>query len=259
MNIPPDGISQQPEPFPNVERTPLHDFPDVIIHATETAVKTHPRYKEAKAGDSEAAFELVQATINDEQVEKLRILLNGRKPLLASAHAYESEGVNAIPEAFADELAQRLDLVVDSGIVQTNVVAHTGANGFGRLARQPVFEGAVTPGQDYVLVDDFVGMGGTLANLRGYIEAQGGKVVGDVTLTGKPYSAKLSLDKAQLQELREKHGKELETWWQENFGHAFDCLTQSEARYLTRSPDVDTIRDRIAAAKQTGDGRGIPD
>jgi hypothetical protein len=235
--------------FPKVIRTPLHDFPDVIIHATETSVKKHPRYKEAKSGDSEAAFELVQATINDEQVENLRILLSGRKPLLASAHAYEAEGVNAIPEVFADELAQRLDLVVDSGIVQTNVVAHTGANGFGRLARQPFFEGSVAAGQDYVLVDDFVGMGGTLANLRGYIEAQGGKVIGAVTLTGKPYSAKLSLEQTQLQELREKHGTNLESWWQENFGHAFDCLTQSEARYLARTSDVDTIRDRIAEAK----------
>gem|GEM_PF-4489309 len=77
---------------------------------------------------------------------------------------------------------------------------------YGRLARQPDFEGAVTQGRDYVLVDDFVGMGGTLANLRGFIEAQGGKVVAAVTLTGKPYSAKLALDAEQLQKLREKHG-----------------------------------------------------
>ena len=60
---------------------------------------------------------------------------------------------------------------------------------------------------------------------------------------------KLSLDQTQLQELREKHGTNIETWWQENFGHAFDCLTQSEARYLARTSDVDTIRDRIAEAK----------
>lgn len=256
MSIPPEGI--QTESFPKVARTPLHEFPDVIIHAGETAVKKHPRYKEAKAGDSEAAFDLVQATINDEQVETLKSLLNGRTPLLVSAHAYESEGVNAIPEAFADELAQRLGLLVDGGIVQTNVVAHTGSDGYGRLARQPAFEGAVVSGQDYVLVDDFVGMGGTLANFRGYIEAQGGRVVAAVTLTGKPYSAKLTLDQSQLQELRGKHGKALETWWQENFGHTFDCLTQSEARYLARSQDVDTIRNRIAAAKQTGDGGSVP-
>ena len=213
-------------------------------------LKSIPAYKEAKAGDSDSAIELVQTTINDGQVENLRILLNGGVPLLASVHAYEAEGVNAIPEAFADELAQRLGLVVDSAIVQTNLVTHTGSDGFGRLARQPFFEGKITHGREYVLVDDFVGMGGTLANLRGYIEAQGGKVVGAVTLTGKPYSARLALDATQLQELREKHGTELETWWQEIFGHTFDCLTQSEARYLTRSQNVNTIRDRIAAAKQ---------
>lgn len=175
-------------PYLQVTRTPLIDFPDVIIHATVTAVKKHQSYKEAKSGDN--------------------------------------------------------------GIVQTNVVAHTGSDGFGRLARQPFFEGPVANGQEYILVDDFVGMGGTLANLRGYIEEQGGRVIAAVTLTGKPYSAKLALDKEQLQELRNRHGKELETWWQENFGHSFDCLTQSEARYLTRTKDVDTIRNRIAEAKQ---------
>lgn len=237
-------------PYLQVTRTPLIGFPDVIIHATETAVKKHQSYKEAKSGDNEAALELVQDTISPEQIDRLKQLLNGRTPLLASAHAYEAEGVNAIPEVFADELAQLLGLAVDNGIVQTNVVAHTGSDGFGRLARQPFFEGPVANGQEYILVDDFVGMGGTLANLRGYIEEQGGRVIAAVTLTGKPYSAKLALDKEQLQELRNKHGKELETWWQENFGHSFDCLTQSEARYLTRTKDVDTIRNRIAEAKQ---------
>jgi hypothetical protein len=108
MNMPPETVSQQPETFLNITRTPLRDFPDVLIHATETAVKKHSRHKEAKAGDSEAAIELVQTTINSEQVEALRLLLNGRTPLLASAHAYEADGVNAIPEAFADELARGL-------------------------------------------------------------------------------------------------------------------------------------------------------
>ena len=107
-------------------------------------------------------------------------------------------------------------------------------------------------------MDDFVGMGGTLANLRGYIEEQGGRVIAAVTLTGKPYSAKLALDKEQLQELRNKHGKELETWWQENFGHSFDCLTQSEARYLACTENADTIRNRIAEAEQTGNRPAFP-
>jgi adenine/guanine phosphoribosyltransferase-like PRPP-binding protein len=42
-------------------------------------------------------------------------------------------------------------------------VSHTGADGFSRLARQAQFAGSVQAGRRYVMVDDFVGMGGTLA------------------------------------------------------------------------------------------------
>jgi hypothetical protein len=163
-----------------------------------------------------------------------------------------THSVNAIPEAFADELARRLNWPVDRGVVQVNIVSHTGADGFSRLARQAKFEGAIRPGAEYVMVDDFVGMGGTLANLRGHIETNGGKVAAAVALTGKPHSAKLRLEPHTLDELRHRHGPELEHWWQGRFAHAFDALTESEARYLARSPDADAIRNRIAAAEQAG-------
>jgi hypothetical protein len=158
-------------------QTPWGEFPDVLIHASESAVKQHPVYLSAKTGDVGAADLLVSATLDFAQVEKLSALLHGRSPVLVSAHAYERSGVNAILEAFADELAKRLNWQVDGGVVQVNIVSHTGADGFSRLARQPEFEGPILPGVEYVLVDDFVGMGETLANLRGHIEAHGGKAV----------------------------------------------------------------------------------
>ena len=102
------------------------------------------------------------------------------------------------------------------------------------------------------MVDDFIGQGGTLANMRGWIVTRGGAVAAAAGLTGKPCSAKLQPSKEQLDELGGKHGPELENWWREVFGHAFDCLTQSEARYLARSPDADAIRSRLAAAVREG-------
>ena len=185
-------------------------------------------------------------------VDALRSLIESRRPTLVSAHALEREGVNAIPEALADELARLLDLPVDSSVVQTNVVSHTGADGFSRLARQAAFTGEIVAGTDYVMVDDFVGQGGTLANLKGIIEATGGSVIAATALTGKPHSAALAPTAEQIVLLRAKHGKELEIWWNERFGHGFDCLTQSEARYLERTQDADTVRNRIAEAEQTG-------
>ena len=58
----------------------------------------------------------------------------------------------------------------------------------------------------------------------------------------------------QLHELGHKHGADFEKWWKEHFGHAFDYLTQSEARHLARAPDVDTIRSRLAEAVRQGGG-----
>jgi hypothetical protein len=234
-------------------RTPWQSgFPSVVIHAPESGVKNHLDYWAAKRGDADAALRLVQATMSVDAVDALRSLIESRRPTLVSAHALEREGVNAIPEALADELARLLDLPVDSSVVQTNVVSHTGADGFSRLARQAAFTGEIFAGTDYVMVDDFVGQGGTLANLKGIIEAAGGSVIAATALTGKSHSAALAPTAEQIALLRAKHGKELEIWWNERFGHGFDCLTQSEARYLERTQDAHIIRNRIAEAEQTG-------
>ena len=240
-------------------RVAWRDFPDAVLLADETRTKRHPAYSDAKAGDAEAATNLVHALVDEAGIATVRRLLDSAGdalPALVSAHAYERDGVNAIPAALAKLLSERLGVPFDTAVVQTNIVGHTGASGYGRLARQAAFGGEVEQDREYVMVDDFIGQGGTLANLRGWIEKQGGTVVGTVGLTGKPYSAKLNPSEEQLHELRQKHGPDFEKWWREHFGHAFDCLTQSEARYLARSPDADTMRDRLAAAECEGGGRG---
>ena len=235
------------------------DFPDAVLLAAETQTRRHPEYAAAKSGGDSAAAELVASLVDDLGMAAVGRLVEAGKsgtPILVCAHAYEREGVNAIPAALSALLSQRLGIPFSPAIVQSNVVSHTGADGYGRLARQARFEGDIDTGREYLMVDDFIGQGGTLANLRGWIEKQNGRVIGAVGLTGKPYSAKLAPSKEQLDELRKKHGRDFEKWWREHFGHSFNCLTQSEARYLARSPNVDTIRNRLAAAERGGDRRG---
>ena len=250
-----DARAMKPPP-----RTVWRGFADAVLLAAETETRRHPDYPGAKAGDAVAAAHLADALVGDTGIAAVRALIDrvseSSMPVLVSAHAYERENVNAIPIALAELLGERLGLASEDAIVQTNIVSHTGADGYGRLARQARFEGEVVKGREYVMVDDFIGQGGTLANLRGWIEKRGGAVVGAVALTGKSYSAKLTSSREQLHELRERHGPDFEKWWREHFGHSFDCLTQSEARYLARSPDVDTIRSRLAEAQQDGNGPG---
>ena len=240
-------------------RVPWRRFPDAVLLADETQTKLHPDYVPAKSGDDLAARRMIDTLLDESGVANVQQLVEASDlgaPAFACAHACEGKGVNAIPAALAESLSGRLDVPFVADIVQSNVVSHTGADGYGRLARQARFEGDVDSGRGYVMVDDFIGQGGTMANLRGWIEKQGGTVIGAVGLTGKPYSAKLNPTKEQLHELRGKHGRDFEKWWRTKFGHAFNCLTQSEARYLARSPDVDTIRNRLAAAERQGDRAG---
>jgi hypothetical protein len=229
-------------------RVPLYGFPDVVLHADESSVKRHPQYKAAKSGDITAADLLVAELACEDRVGEIGAFLEGQTVELVPIHALESAGVNEIPAALAKRVSAWSGLPINDSIVQTNTVAHTGASGFQRLANQALFAGEVKPQQRYLVVDDFVGQGGTLANLIGFIASGGGHVVAATVLTGKPYSAKLAPDEAAIQALREKHGQDFEDWWRQTFGFGYDSLTRSEARYLENSPDAHTIRDRLVAA-----------
>jgi hypothetical protein len=225
------------------------NFPDVLIFAVESAVKRHPEYLAAKTGEVGAAKRLAADFISAEAIASVARLVAGCDAMLLPVHALEAGGVNRIPAAMAALLGERIGLEIEERIVQANTVGHTGASGWGRLARPAVFDGEVASGRHYVLVDDFVGQGGTLANMRGYAQSGGAEVIGAAALTGKGYSAKIALSPQTLNSLEDRYGKELEDWWRQSFGYGFDRLTESEARYLLRAENADTIRDRMAQAR----------
>ncbi|EAN1751237.1 PLxRFG domain-containing protein [Salmonella enterica] len=229
------------------------DFPDTVLHGRLGDATAHKDYEAAKGGDDAAARRLVADVMTRQSVDKLRQLLNGRKAILTAVHAEEAVSRNAIPQAMADVLGKVLDLEVDPYLLQAAKVGRTAQDGFGRLTNQPAFEGPVRTDLPYILLDDTLTQGGTLANLKGYIENHGGKVIGTSALTGKRYSAKIALAAETLDKLRNHfEGTDLENWWNEQHGYGFDRLTESEANYLIRAADADKIRDRVLAARQDG-------
>ena len=171
-------------------------------------------------------------------------------------HAEETTGRNAIPETYANHLGDILGLPVDLQIVQANRPQRTGRDGAYRLAARADFDGRAEAGRDYLLVDDNITQGGTLADLRSYIEGHGGHVVGATTLTGSRSSEILAPRGATLAALREKF-PDLEGKWKAVFGHDFTGLTQGEATYLLRSKPADALGDRILAGRQAGNPPAI--
>lgn len=238
-------------PWPN-------DFPDVIVHTDLRSRDSHPEYVAAKAGDADAAISLAAELLDIPAIERLRQTIGLQPALLLPVIADETTGFNAIPDAMAQVLSSRLGYEVVAGeIVQINKVGHTRAPAFQRLVTPAHFDGAVQAHANYVLVDDHVGLGGTLANLRGYVEGRGGTVVAVTTLTESRQARRISLRSDTRDMLWEKHGEELDQLWKAQFGYGIDCLTEVEALNLCRQQSVAGIEDFLAQAAIEARGRGL--
>ncbi|ALG68563.1 hypothetical protein [Beggiatoa leptomitoformis] len=230
------------------------DFPPVILNSASGEAAKHRCYVEVKQGNLGAALILVSDLVCQTTITKIATIIQDRKPLFVPVHAEEAISINRIPLAYAIILATQFDSSVELNIVQAAKVNRTGSNGFARLAFPPPFAGIPSNSdiKSAVILDDALTQGGTLANLCGYIAQFGIKTLLATTLTGKSYSSTLAITDETLTLLREKY-HELEEWWCNEFGYEFDCLTESEAKYIINSKkDANTIRDRILAERQTG-------
>lgn len=232
------------------------DFPDVVTAHRPGRLSAHADYDAAKAGDDAAALRVARDVVTPEFVEDVRAVLpEGSKPLVVAVQSQEATGNNRIPRMAAEVLAQRLGLQVSEDIVQAAKVNRSAGDALHRLANQPPFTGKVEKGRDYVLIDDTLTQGGTLAQLKTHIEDNGGKVVLATALTGKDYSRKITLNSQSLADVRERFGS-IEPWWRDQFGYGFEGLTESEARTILTLDkgrlDADALRDRVAAGRVSG-------
>ena len=241
-------------PWPHAPRTPWRpNFPEIMAQAGYREMTSHFLYRSAKDGiGSQSALALVLGLMADDAVAAIAKAISGTRPLVVAVHAEEASGRNRIPLAYAEILARLLRLETDPEIVQATVANHTNAPSiFHRLVSPPLFSGPVRPGVDYLIVDDTCTAGGTLANLKGFIEANGGRVVAAsvVALAQPSRRCDIGLDAVTLRRLERRHPG-LSRYWNEAFGYGTDCLTEGEAGHLLRASSVDWIRDRLAAARR---------
>lgn len=240
-------------------RTDWNNFPDVdIVHTTGT-ISSHHAYAAAKKGSLESALMLVDDFLDVEYLQLLNHRFQQSQPdYIVAVHAEERSGRNKIPIAFGLFLEANLNVPLDTEIVQADRAFRTGADGYARLVKKVRFDGAVYSSAKYFIIDDAITQGGTIADLRGYLVSQGGVVVGASALMGKPHSARLSITKPTLGQLRKAAGRLLEEWWHEQFGYDFARLTESEARYIAKQlhrVGIDGVRDRLATARQASGNR----
>lgn len=226
--------------------------PDVapLFWATiDLQLKTHAAYRQAKAGDENAALELLLDLTVDWLYQHKPRFVPGL--LFVAPHAQEATGDNAIPQTLAALCAAMFWGQVDTVIVQSERVYHTGADAMERMAARAQFVGQVQAGADYVLVDDVTSLGGTLAELANFIQLGGGNVKDAVVLVNAGRSLALSPVRKYVQLLNRRFGDELFNI----FGIKPEALTANEAQYLVGFRSIDEIRNRLAAARQEIDCR----
>jgi hypothetical protein len=175
------------------------------------------------------------------------IVLLPRAAIVAPVVLREAASLNfnMLPIALAERVAMVSRGVLQTDIVQTNVAGHTELNLAQRSLHRPVFAGAVESHAKYILVDDVVTSGATLAELAAFIRRRGGDIVGIVSLAAGYGSTTLAVRSGTLSALRSKHGS-IEGTFIEAFGYGFGALTEREARNLI-GLDTAGINGRIVA------------
>jgi len=223
----------------------------IISHTSVKALKSHPRYRAAKAGDIEAAYAVVHKVWNPWKLRRLQA------DCVVSVHAEEAAGRNKLPTVFATMLGHAYGWDVDDQIVQSNRVFHTGASALHRLLHRPAFDGPVSRGARYILCDDVTATGATLAALKRYIEQWGGTVVAATVLaasamphTGMPRTLEMTDRTRTL--LANKF--DMLQLWSALFLHdvikaTVEELTDAEGLYVAKYRNIDSLRGRLIACR----------
>jgi hypothetical protein len=206
--------------------------------------RRHKDFWAGKSGDNKASDRAVEDLVKPEAIEYAKTF--GKDAIFVPIVSKEGTGENQIPNALANFLALKTGAMLDTDIKHINKPEHTGKSVIHRIMNPLIFEGNVQKGGEYVLVDDTVATGGSLADLGQYLEENGGKVVGIMPLVNASRSGNLTPSKELLNELQKKFGKEIE----QEFGIKLEALTYPEAYALNKFQSIDSIRKRVSLERK---------
>jgi predicted amidophosphoribosyltransferase len=233
----------------HVERIPWgSDFPDVITLSTVEMRDKREAYKRAKyaknANQAKRLLKEIKYTKSFKQaVLELKKLNQDKNIVLVPISSLEKTfdprknktrlGSNPLPLEIALAISDEIGCEINTDIVQTNIVGHTGADSLQRFAYPATFSGNVQAGQNYIIIDDHVSSGATVANCRGYIEKNGGKVAAVCALTSNRSGMCLRLGNRMKNKLL--HAETFASigchtaMCEKIFGYPIECLTNAEA------------------------------
>ena len=210
------------------------DFPRGYGHTSIAYLKRCFGYNDAKGGDIDAAHAVVTQCVKPKRIDQFR-------EEFADAFVLPVNSRNALPKALANTIGLKLwDKVSRCDTVQRKKLP-----AIQRLAHKPVFTGYVEKNMKYVITDDIIAQGGTVAELRRYVISNGGKVVAVMALAYAIGSHDIAPTSDKYIRLFSKF--ETSVFWLQEVGliTSYEELTNSQARYLLRFSSAKNIQQKL--------------
>ena len=154
---------------------------DCLPNTHIKSIFDNPHYVPAKKqGDVAAAIEICRVALDKAYRTRVKLLLADFKlkgygdPIFVAPCKPTSQ--NALAKTAASFLGKKLGIDVDTHIQEIPCPSRKDMERRDKFFQRPEFTGKVQKGRLYIMVDDMVTTGGTLAELRSYIVSQGGHV-----------------------------------------------------------------------------------
>jgi hypothetical protein len=172
--------------------------------------------------------------------------------------------------SLAEYISKKTGLETDSKIVQTNEIHRSGKDSWYRLAFRAKFDGNVQVGTRHILIDDVFAYGGTLNELRLFIEKRGGTVAQMATLTLGNHGNIIALQPKTRDILLYKFKENNLVYFLKDkeinlYDGNYNNLTEPEARLIGNTQNLaergserlNAVRNSLIAARRVGNGRVV--
>ena len=224
----------------NVRKIPFEwekSFPSICAHTSISFLKQCSDFHSAKHGDLNAAKGIVDRCVKLNQLAELRNCYPNAEllPVLTK---------NKLPIALAEAIGLKVSMNVSK--INSGQRKHMGA--MMRLLNPPVFTGEVRREVNYIIVDDIITQGGTVASLRKHILMGGGNVVAVTALAYAFGAERLSPKEENICMLENKFGrKKINEILKKYFiAKSVYELTNGQISYLLRFKGIDNIIKKIS-------------
>ncbi|RVU06817.1 phosphoribosyltransferase [Rhizobium sp. RMa-01] len=219
-------------------------------------MSSHALYSAAKGQrDMDAALQLLDDLVVEDTVKKLRALeqKSGIKPKIIAPAAQIDESNNALAIGYANWLGHELDWEVDESVFQMKDFSKDKLDHWVRIAHRSTFYGEIDKKTPYVIVDDVITLGGTLADLRSFILGKGGRVIGMSTIASREGSdVQIRLDADTQTKLEKQYGGDLADFCVERLGFHYRGFTRPEAARVLGCSGYVQFGEKILRGRNAG-------